>query len=450
MSEPTTAGPRPAVLIVTDLVILSRHYRLIDEARRRGLVPLAVFGPETPADRLAAHRADPDHPLAALAEVVHVADCSLDTLLPAIQPLLARYEVRAVVNCGEVFVEAAGTIAECLGLPGPGAHAARVCRNKLLQRVAAPALSPRWTVLHPAGRAAAADWRVFPAVLKPVARMSSSGVQRIDGPAQLVDAVRTYPADEVLLVEQLVSGPEYSVESLVHQGQLVWSGVTAKRTTEEAGRFFAETGHRSPAPGLAEADRRILLQANAELLEAVHFDSGMTHAEFRLHEGRAVLMEVAGRPPGGAIAKLWQLTGEIEVEPALLDLMLGCRPAAGPARRQAAQLYLDHPHGVLRGVGSGPDVPVAWVTEDGRWPEFDAAAADHPARCHAVVVTKSRGDLLGDQVSNGDRAVSVIVDCPLDGDLDAVADRFAAAVRIDADPPSAVPGTLRDRAEATV
>lgn len=432
MSEEPLAAGRTAVVFVTDLVILSRHYRLIDEALLRGLTPLAVFGPETPADRLALHRADPDHPLSALREVLHVADCSTGTLRTALRSFQDRYDVRAVVNCGELFVESAGELAEEMGLPGPGAGAAAVCRDKLLQRIAAPALAPGWTALPPGGRAAAREWTRYPAVLKPTARMSSSGVQRIDGPQALEAALSGYPEDETLLIEECVIGPEFSVEALVHRGEVVWSGVTAKRTNEDDGHF-AETGHCSPARTLTEAGREALVRANAELLGAIRLDSGVTHAEFRLRDGEPVLMEVAARPPGGAIAKLWELTGSIQPESALLDLMLGRRPASGPATRLAAQLYLDHPHGVLRDVGGVGDVPVTWVTETGRWPEPEAADPLHPARCCAVVATKLPGDLLGARVNNGDRAVSVIVDCPLGEDIELVARQFAETVRIRVD-----------------
>ncbi len=443
--DTAAAGHRPAVIIVTDLVVLSKHLSLVAETQRRGLTPLFVFGPETPAAPLARHRADPRHPLPYEAELVHVDDTSLDTLLLAVQPWLRRHDITAVLNVGEVFVESAGALAQTLGLPGPGAHAARVCRHKMLQRLAVPRLAPRWRPIDPADHAPADDEDLYPAVLKPVGRMSSSGVRAVDDPAALRAELPHYPARELLLLEERVHGAEFSVESLVHDGTVVWAGITAKRTNEDGTSFFTETGHTSPAPGLRPQDEQRLLDANAELLHAIGFGSGMSHAEFRLTGDRAVLMEVAARPPGDAITRLWHLATGRPLEPALVDLALGIRPEPRTVRRRAHQIYLEHPHGILREV-EADGLPVLWVTEDGRWPELSPTAADAPARACAVVVSRHRGELLGDIADSGQRSVSLVVDGPLDEDIDAAAAKLAHTVRIHTDPAPA--GAPTERAGA--
>ncbi|MFF8789287.1 ATP-grasp domain-containing protein [Streptomyces sp. NPDC015125] len=436
----------PAVVVVTDLVVFSRHLDLIAEIEHRGLRALFVFGPETPADQLARHRGDPRHPLSRATEVVHVPDCELDTLLAGVHTYLTDYQVRAVLNCGEVFVEPAGALAEALGLPGPGAHAARVCRHKVLQRLAAPGLAPRWTMLGRAGQAAAvaASWQEFPAVLKPAGRMSSSGVRSVDDTAELHAELAHYPPDEMLLLEERVHGPEFSVETLVHEGDILWSGVTGKNTNENGTRYFTETGHTSPAVGLTPAEESLLLEANASLLRAISFGTGISHAEFRLDGGRVILMEIAARPPGDAITKLWQLATGQPLEPALLDLALGRRTAFPAPRRRARQVYLDHPRGVLHGVDCSEGVPVSWVTTDGAWPRFEAVAEDDPACLSAVIVTRAIGQELGELSDSGGRAVSVVVDGPLREDLDAAAQRLVKTVHIRAGEGGNGPSTSAD------
>ncbi|QIB42672.1 ATP-grasp domain-containing protein [Streptomyces aureoverticillatus] len=428
----SAASVPPAVVVITDLVVFCRHLDLIKEIESRGLRPLFVFGPETPADRLALHRGDPGHPLSRVAEAVHVADCELDTLLAGVRTYLTDYDVQAVLNCGEAFVEPAGALAETLGLPGPGAHAARVCRHKVLQRLAAPHLAPHWAMLGRTGQASAAayDWEVFPAVLKPAGRMSSSGVRSVADTAELWNELADYPPDEMLLLEERVRGAEFSVESLVHEGEILWSGITAKNTNEAGTRYFTETGHTSPAPGLTPAEETRLLEANASLLRALSFRTGMSHAEFRLSGERVALMEIAARPPGDAITKLWHLATGRPLEPALVDLALGVRPDVPTARRRARQIYLDHPVGVLSDVVCTEDVPVSWVSTDGAWPHFAPVEPDAPARLAAVIVTREAGQELGEWRDSGGRAVSVIADGPLDEDLHAAAERLARAVHI--------------------
>ncbi|AZM56026.1 carboxylase [Streptomyces sp. WAC 01529] len=428
----TADSAPPAVVVLTDLVVFCRHLDLIAEIESRGLTPLFLFGPETPADRLALHRGDPRHPLSRVARAVHVDDCELDTLLAGVRTYLTDYRVQAVLNCGEVFVEPAGALAEVLGLPGPGAHAARVCRHKVLQRLAAPELAPHWAMLGRAGQAAAVadEWQDFPAVLKPAGRMSSSGVRSVADSAELRAELAQYPPDEMLLLEERVRGAEFSVETLVYEGEVLWSGITGKNTNEDGTRYFTETGHTSPAPGLSAAEEDRLLAANASLLRSIGFRTGISHAEFRLSGEGVALMEVAARPPGDAITKLWHLATGSPLEPALLDLALGERPTVPAPRRRARQVYLEHPSGVLSDVTCAEDVPVSWVTTDGAWPRFTPVEPDAPARLVAVIVTREAGQQLGQWSDSGGRAVSVVVDGPLDEDLQGAAERLAKAVHI--------------------
>ncbi|MFI0913984.1 ATP-grasp domain-containing protein [Streptomyces abikoensis] len=437
-----TAGTRrPTVVVITDLIVLAKHLRLLDAAERRGVTPLFVFGPETPADELARHRRDPRHPLSRLADedLRHVADTSLETLLRAVAPWLRERPVRAVLNVGEVFVEAAGVLAQTLGLPGPGAHAARVCRNKPLQRLAAPALAPRWTLLDPARTTAAGirdAFSAFPAVLKPASRMSSSGVRAVAGPDDIPPLLPDYGLEELLLLEERIAGREFSVETLVRDGAVLWAGITAKDTNESGTSFFTETGHTSPAPDLTPAQEKLLLDANTEFLRAVRFGTGMSHAEFRLTaEDRVVLMEAAARPPGDAITRLWRLATGMDLDAALLDLALGTEPPTAPPRRRARQVYLDHPRGHLTDV-TAEDAPVHWVAEQGRWPDLPPLAENAPARGHAVLVSRHRGDLLGELADSQGRSVSVVLDAPLGTGIDAAAHDVTGRVTIHTAAPS--------------
>ncbi|MGW2824466.1 ATP-grasp domain-containing protein [Streptomyces sp. NPDC001443] len=410
-----------AVVVITDLVVLAKHLRLLDLTEQRGVTPLFVFGPETPAEELARHRSDPAHPLSRIPDegLRHVTDTSLDTVLRAVTPWLHEHSVRAVLNVGEVFVEAAGALAQTLGLPGPGTHAAQVCRNKVLQRLAAPALAPRWTLLDTTRSAAADGWEVFPAVLKPASRMSSSGVRAITEPAAVGPLLPDYGADELLLLEERIEGREFSVETLVRDGRVLWAGITAKDTNESGTSFFTETGHTSPAPHLTPDQERLLLGANTEFLRSVRFGTGMSHAEFRLTaDDRVVLMEAAARPPGDAITRLWRLATGMDLDAALLDLVLGVEPVIASPRRRARQAYLDHPRGLLADV-TADGVPVHWVSEQGQWPDLLPIPKEAPPRGHAVLVSRHHGDVLGDQSDSKGRSVSVVLDAPLDDDIDA-------------------------------
>lgn len=431
---PTDRSNLPeAVLFMGDMVVLARQGRLIQEARRRGYAPVAVVSLDTDLARLAAVRADSTHPLSDLAEVVQVSDARIVTVLPAVQPLLRRYDVAGVISVGEVFVEPVGVLADCLGLPGAGTAASVICRNKLLQRTTVPEFSPRWQVVPVEEREGfSLPDEEFPAVVKPAGRFYSSGVRQVESQAELADALAQFSAEEISLVEQRVVGREFSVEALVQHGKVFWSAVTGKETNEDEGAFFTELSHTSPAL-IDPEEEAALLAANTEVLRRVGVRDGITHAEYRFTEHGVVLMEVAARLPGDAITFLWELATGQPFEPVMLDLALGL-PASHPApRRRARQHFVDHPHGVLRDV-TADGVEVSWPSRDDRWPLLTPVGTTAPAQPRAVLVGRLPGDVLGVQRDSGHRSASVIVDAPLDTDLDLVTKRAVELVTLVVDP----------------
>ncbi|GGS42031.1 MULTISPECIES: ATP-grasp domain-containing protein [Actinokineospora] len=419
----------PAILFMGDLVIVARQLRLITEAHRRGYAPLLVVTPHTDPARLAELRADPEHPLSLLADVVEVADAKVDYVVPGIQPLLRRYDVRAVLCVGDFFVEPVGVVGDLLGVPGAGMAASRISRNKLLQRTAMADLSPAFEVVTPADRTGpVGEGLSFPVVVKPVARFSSLGVRQVKAREDLPSVLATYPDDETVLVESRVVGPEFSVEALTQNGEVLWSGVTAKQTNESGGIFFTEMGHTSPAP-IPDADRAALIAANTTALKRIGFRDGISHAEFRLSENGPVLMEIATRLPGDAITFLWHLATGEPLEPVMIDLALGEPTSYPEPRRRAAQVYLEHPYGTLRDVTSTGS-PVSWVSRDEIWPVFTPQAADAAPADHAVLVTVVPGDVLGPQTDSEARSASVVFDLPLDEAVEPLAKQYADTVTI--------------------
>ena len=60
------------------------------------------------------------------------------------------------------------------------------------------------------------------------------------------------------------------------------------------------------------------------MLERLAFDTGIAHGEYRLTaDGRAVLMEVAVRPPGDSIMALHWLASGVPLEDAVVGLAVG-------------------------------------------------------------------------------------------------------------------------------
>lgn len=420
----------PAVIVMSDLAALARQHRLITDIAERGLAPLVIVGPSTDLARLTQHVEDGTHPLSRIAAVRQLPDAVIAGVLASVQDWITDFDVRGVICSGEVFVDPCGVLSESLGLPGPGSWAARVCRDKVMQRVILRDHGPWWRAFAPHERDSASS-DVYPCVIKPSGRMFSSGVVRVEDEAELRAALAAYGPDETILVEELVTGPEFSVEALVHRGELLWSGVTAKITNEDSSRYFTEIGHTSPARlPLFESDA--LIAANAAILKALRFDSGITHAEFRLRDGQPVLMEVAARLPGDAITMMWHLATGRPLEPAIVDLALGVKPEYPVPTRRAVQRFVEHRTGRLTDVRCEGQT-VSWISEDGYWPAVVPSGAEAPARCASVMVGLRRGAVLGPLHDSSGRSASVIVDLPWDADPDSAARAFADQVELEID-----------------
>ena len=341
---------RPAFLFLGGFKVLCRNRLYLAEAHRRGLAPLLITSADW-RDRTVAAMADPDHPAAELAAAAFVAGevevegsfTAGKSARPGSRPGLGHPRgVRGGRDDGR-----ADRRARRRARPAPpGLRATRACRSKYLQRLLCPDWSPPVLLLPPGDRSTRHGTHPgFPAVLKPASRRSSSGVRRVGSQRELDEVLPDYPAAETLLLEQYVAGPEFSVESLLQNGTVIFDSVTRKVTNEETTERFVELGHSVPAaPGpLVDA----LLATSRAVLDRLAFAEGVAHAEFRVRpDGGVVLMEIAARTPGDGILPLYHLATGQPMEPQIMRIALG-EPAAYPVpTRVARQVYVDHRPGV--------------------------------------------------------------------------------------------------------
>jgi len=245
-------------------------------------------------------------------------------------------------------------------------------------------------------------------------------LDRVD-PAQATEAWRSMVAagerngvpDRALswryLVEERMFGPEYSVEALVRDGEIIFENVTAK--TVIAGPHPVELGHVLPAP-LDRSTREAFGTAIRALVSATQFATGMLHAEWIVGADGPALVECAGRCPGDRLVDLIDLAYGTRLRVAVIDLLRG-RPTELPfgPHRGAAIRFLTAPPGVVSRVDG--------VEEATRLPGVEL-----------IHVGVSAGDETRPWSSSWDRPGYVIVTGP-DGDqAGAAADRAASTVDI--------------------
>lgn len=292
----------------------------------------------------------------------------------------------AVIAGREYGVRAVHLMAERLGLPGVGSTAAELSTDKLAMRTTAARLGLTTGRFAPVG--SPAEIRAFmgdgPVVLKPRSRHASLGVVRIDTAAEIDSAwdqavsshqqggvTRLRPMRWDYMVEDFVAGRgEFSIESLVRDGAVVFSNVTQKKMN--ASGHFSPLGHVLPADiprGLAEE----LRNAERRLLTGVAMADGISHSEWIWTSAGLHLVECAFRFPGGGLGRLIESVYQVNLAGALVRLLAGeTAVVAAPPHGVGAVHFLTGGDGRLVSV-DGADFleAVDWVTEYRVWVPAD-------------------------------------------------------------------------------
>jgi biotin carboxylase len=409
------AGPLLAALTERDLAIL-----------------VITSPPHWPAEKLAmAFMEVPGHPFAAVEEFAFVPDDDRLAILAQVGEWRERYDIVGTLATSEPFVEPAGVVADLLGLPGVGLRASRVCRNKLLQRLYLSRWSPPSVLAGPDSyeRVMETLGGRFPVVTKPVDMFCSIGVQVLPDEVSLAAHLAGLAQTDSVLIEECVAGREYSVESIVAEGRLVFSSVTQKGTSEDDGEFV-EMVHTIPAINLTRTEAAALKATQEQVIERLDFGTGMTHGEYRITpDGRVVLMEIAARPPGDGIMPLYHLATGSSPEAAVIDAALGLPVTYPEPVRWARQLYFEHQLGTLQDV-SCQLAETTWLVDHGLWPSVEPVERTAAAGVRLLLAVKNRGDELTPITSSFGRAVTALFDGPTADSLDEFEGTLRKAVTI--------------------
>ena len=273
--------------------------------------------------------------------------------------------IAAVVATDDGTVEIANRAAAALGLAHNAPSAARIARRKDLARATLaaaglPAPSVRRVDLRdPIG--SQLDGIEFPCVVKPLAMSASRGVIRADDLPGLEAACRragaiagaSADADEgcALLVESFIPGPEIALEGMLTGGELSVLAIFDKPDPLD-GPFFEETIYVTPSR-LPRSVQALAAERVRAGCAAYGLTEGPVHAELRLHDGEAWIIEIAGRTIGGDCARLFTFGPGTGLEHLVLQRALGRPPGATfrGAGRAAGVLMIPTPAaGTLRRV----------------------------------------------------------------------------------------------------
>jgi biotin carboxylase len=268
---------------------------------------------------------------------------------PAIERLARARGVAGIVSPGADWpVGVAARVAERLGLTHPlDAATATVVTSKARQRERFAAAGV------PQPRSLGPDADTFPSVVKAVDRQGQRGLTLVERAEDLGPAVARAMDESrsgAWLVEELIDGPEVTVNAFSSDGELTPLTVT-DRLTAEPPAFGVALAHVWPS----EHDSAAAAEAARVAAAAAGVRQGPTYTQVRLGPDGPRVIELAARLGGGHDAELCEAALGVDLNWLAIEAALGRKAADGPGLGQspaggACVVFLVAPPGVLRAV----------------------------------------------------------------------------------------------------
>jgi biotin carboxylase len=268
----------------------------------------------------------------------------------------AEYPIDAIIPVDEDTAVVAASIADALRVNNNSVDAALTAKNKHRMRDVLKRSGIRvprfWSFsLDDDPREVAA--RVsYPCVVKPVFLSTSRGVMRADNEEEFAGVVRRLDGivrDPKLarrggalaleaLVEEFVPGFEVAVEGLVTDGEFRMLAIFDKPDPLD-GPFFEETIYVTPSRLSVELQQQII-ETTAAAIRAMGLTKGPVHAELRVNEHGAWVIEVAARAIGGLCSRALRFDNAMSLEEVIIRHALGEETGSISRESQAAGVMM--------------------------------------------------------------------------------------------------------------
>jgi biotin carboxylase len=294
---------------------------------------------------------------------LHIDLDDLDGALTSILAVARDSPFVGVLGCDDTTVELAALAADAFALPHNPPAAARLTRRKDLARAhlaksgcAVPAHRLVDVTRAIKDQATGLTW---PCVVKPLNLSASRGVIRADDIVELIaacDRIRRIIATSnnefertQVLVEAYIDGVEVAFEGFLHQGALKTLALFDKPDPLR-GPFFEETIYVTPSR-LGRKTQSRIEQRVTEACRAYGLVTGPVHAELRIDERDAWILEVASRTIGGDCSRSLDMGEAFNLEEFVISLAIG-RPqtARTPDEARGVMMIPIKERGVLRRV----------------------------------------------------------------------------------------------------
>ncbi len=172
----------------------------------------------------------------------------------------------------------------------------------------------------------------YPLIVKPTDRSGSRGICKVNNKEELKSAIQDSCNDSYensAIVEEYISGPEYSCECISYQGRHYFLQFTQKFTTGNP--HFIETGHQEPADIPIYYYSGIISDI-FQALTALNVKNGASHTEFKLQkDGSIRIIEIGARMGGDCIgSNLVEMSTGFDFLKMVIDISCGRKPDFTP------------------------------------------------------------------------------------------------------------------------
>ena len=163
----------------------------------------------------------------------------------------------------------------------------------------------------------------IPFVVKPADSSGSRGITRVEGTDDnAYSYAKSFSRNGIVVVEEYLSGPEVSVETMAIDGEVHVIQITDKITT--GAPHFVEIGHTQPSRLNSLDDiKKVTIAAN----KAIGIENGPSHTEIILTEKGPKIVELGARLGGDCITThLVPLSTGVNMVEACIRIALGEKP----------------------------------------------------------------------------------------------------------------------------
>ena len=280
-----------------------------------------------------------------------------DALVAALRAWRIPARLDRVECLWEATMELAAVVRCAFDLPGLGLEATQRFRDKHLMRQRleeAGIRNPRYAQASTAEEVRSeAETVGFPLVIKPIAGAGSAATYRVDDATGLEDVLALLGGVQTVVLEEFVVGEEYTFDTLTAGGEILFESVLRYRPTMLQSRSEQWISPQNMVlRDLEQPELAPARELGRQVLQALEFDTGMTHMEwFLTPSGEAVFGEIAARPPGGFTGELMNYCCDFDVYEAWGETILDGRISQPTERKYNVAIIFKRAQGEGRICG---------------------------------------------------------------------------------------------------